>query len=56
MAKAWNKFIQDQPVKVLSLSKAEDIPKIFVPGVSDRPKRVPRQRIASPFEVPVSQE
>lgn len=56
MVKAWNKFALNQPVKVLSLSKNEDTPKIIVPGVSDKPKRVPRQRVSDPFDVQVPQE
>jgi len=35
--KAWNRFAQDKPVKVLAFrTKVEDMPKIFVPGVTDR--------------------
>lgn len=35
--KAWNRFIQEKPVKVLAFRpKVEDMPKIFIPGVSDR--------------------
>lgn len=48
MVKAWNKFAQGLPVKVLGLSKNEDLPKVYVPGVSDQKRpSIPRQRTAA---------